>query len=159
MFVLVVGIYRWQLKVEKTAEMFGRTLPFMITLLFIPVTRGSPILRLIDVPFEHAVRYHRWLGQLTMILATAHAAIYCMYYGSRQQLYQVCFKLRFQSACIPTLIDMSKRSFEMLSKLVDHVGPCRDGHWSCNHSVSRVHDQLQESPSYVEGRTPLGFVF
>lgn len=102
--------------------MFGRTLPFMINLLFIPVTRGSPILRLIDVPFEHAVRYHRWLGQLTMILATAHAAIYCMYYGSKQQIHLVCFKLRLQSACIPTLIDMSKCSFGNAFKI---SRPCR----------------------------------
>ena len=118
MFVLILDMYRWQLKVEKTAEMFGRTLPFMITLLFIPVTRGSPILRLIDVPFEACGAVPEMVGQLTMILTTAHAAIYCMYYGSKQQIHLVCFKLRLQSACIPTLIKTCQCSFRNACKMI-----------------------------------------
>ncbi|EMS62322.1 Superoxide-generating NADPH oxidase heavy chain subunit C [Triticum urartu] len=42
-----------------------------------PTTRrGSVLLRLIDIPFEHATRYHVWLGHLTMALFTLHGLCY-----------------------------------------------------------------------------------
>ena len=44
--------------------------------LFLPVARGSVLLRLIDIPFEHATRYHVWLGHLTMMLFTLHGLFY-----------------------------------------------------------------------------------
>ncbi|KAG4181148.1 hypothetical protein ERO13_A10G208200v2 [Gossypium hirsutum] len=44
--------------------------------LFLPVSRGSLLLRLIDIPFEHATRYHVWLGHLTMMLFTLHGLFY-----------------------------------------------------------------------------------
>lgn len=40
--------------------------------LFLPITRGSILLRLIDVSFEQAARYHAWLGHLTMAIFTLH---------------------------------------------------------------------------------------
>ncbi|KAL5993189.1 hypothetical protein ACLOJK_014112 [Asimina triloba] len=40
------------------------------------VARGSVLLRLIDIPFEHATRYHVWLGHLTMALFTLHGICY-----------------------------------------------------------------------------------
>lgn len=83
-------MHRWQAKMDKSGELFGKVIPFVMTLLFIPVTRGSPILRLIHVPFEHAVRYHRWLGHLTMILIATHGILYSIYYISRQESHMVC---------------------------------------------------------------------
>lgn len=49
---------------------------FCLAFLFLPVARGSVLLRLIDIPFEHATRYHVWLGHLTMVLFTLHGAFY-----------------------------------------------------------------------------------
>lgn len=49
---------------------------FCVAFLFLPVTRGSLLLRLIDIPFEHATRYHVWLGHLTMLLFTLHGLLY-----------------------------------------------------------------------------------
>ncbi|XP_073396120.1 ferric reduction oxidase 6 isoform X2 [Physcomitrium patens] len=80
---------KWQAKLDKSGELFGKVIPFAMTLLFLPVTRGSPILRLIHVPSEHAVRYHRWLGHLTMILITTHGVIYSIYYHSRHETHMV----------------------------------------------------------------------
>ncbi|KAF5184754.1 Ferric reduction oxidase [Thalictrum thalictroides] len=40
------------------------------------VARGSFLLRLIDIPFEHATRYHVWLGHLTMLMFTLHGLFY-----------------------------------------------------------------------------------
>lgn len=44
--------------------------------LFIPVSRGSVLLRYIDIPFEHATKYHVWLGHLTMVIFTIHGLLY-----------------------------------------------------------------------------------
>ncbi|XP_047341427.1 ferric reduction oxidase 7, chloroplastic-like [Impatiens glandulifera] len=49
---------------------------FCMSFLFIPISRGSVLLRLIDIPFEHATRYHVWLGHLTMLIFTIHGLLY-----------------------------------------------------------------------------------
>lgn len=60
-----------------------------MALLFLPVTRGSPILRMVDVPFEQAVKYHRWLGYLTMLIVSAHGITYAIFAGSINSVYLV----------------------------------------------------------------------
>uniref|UniRef100_A0A0D9W5H3 ferric-chelate reductase (NADH) n=1 Tax=Leersia perrieri TaxID=77586 RepID=A0A0D9W5H3_9ORYZ len=55
---------------------FGSVGLFCMAFLFLPVSRGSVLLRLIDIPFEHATRYHVWLGHLTMALFTLHGLCY-----------------------------------------------------------------------------------
>ncbi|CAH1444139.1 unnamed protein product [Lactuca virosa] len=61
-------------------ELTGLRLGFIglicMAFLFLPVARGSILLRLIDIPFEHAARYHVWLGHLTMILFTLHGLFF-----------------------------------------------------------------------------------
>jgi predicted ferric reductase len=47
-----------------------------LAFLFIPISRGSVLLRFIDIPFEHATKYHVWLGHLTMVLFTLHGLFY-----------------------------------------------------------------------------------
>lgn len=86
-------MHRWQAKLDKSGELFGKVIPFAMTLLFIPVARGSPILRLIHVPFDQAVRYHRWLGHLTMLLITTHGVLYSIYYSSRHESLMVCLQI------------------------------------------------------------------
>lgn len=49
---------------------------YCLAFLFIPISRGSVLLRLIDIPFEHATRYHVWLGHLTMAIFTLHGLLY-----------------------------------------------------------------------------------
>lgn len=44
--------------------------------LFLPISRGSILLRLIDIPFEHATRYHVWLGHITMAFFSLHGLCY-----------------------------------------------------------------------------------
>ncbi|AES64681.1 putative ferric-chelate reductase (NADH) [Medicago truncatula] len=47
-----------------------------LAFLFIPISRGSVLLRFIDIPFEHAAKYHVWLGHLTMVIFTLHGLFY-----------------------------------------------------------------------------------
>jgi hypothetical protein len=60
----------------KIGARFGSIGLFCMIFLFLPVSRGSVLLRLIDIPFEHATRYHVWLGHLTMSLFTMHGLCY-----------------------------------------------------------------------------------
>ncbi|XP_031477463.1 ferric reduction oxidase 7, chloroplastic-like [Nymphaea colorata] len=48
---------------------------FCVAFLLIPTARGSILLRVLDIPFEHAIRYHKWLGHVTLILLTLHGLV------------------------------------------------------------------------------------
>ncbi|KAF8018767.1 hypothetical protein BT93_H3617 [Corymbia citriodora subsp. variegata] len=61
---------------QMSAYIFGLTALTCLAFLFLPVARGSILLRLVDIPFEHATRYHVWLGNLTMFLLTMHGLCY-----------------------------------------------------------------------------------
>ncbi|XP_031480708.1 ferric reduction oxidase 7, chloroplastic-like [Nymphaea colorata] len=60
------------LMLEMLGFAFASVGMFCIIFLFLPISRGSSLLRLIDIPFEHAIRYHIWLGHVTMLLFTLH---------------------------------------------------------------------------------------
>lgn len=49
-----------------------------LNLLFLPVARGSVMLRAIDIPFEHATKYHVWLGHFMMAVFTLHGVFYAV---------------------------------------------------------------------------------
>ncbi|KAL6183959.1 hypothetical protein ACLB2K_045367 [Fragaria x ananassa] len=50
--------------------------------------RGSVLLRLINIPFEHATKYHVWLGHLTMLLFTVHGLLYLVAWTIEGRLLQ-----------------------------------------------------------------------
>lgn len=56
--------------------------------MFLPVARGSVLLRFINIPFEHATRYHVWLGHLTMVLFTLHGLLYIVGWAMEGNLLQ-----------------------------------------------------------------------
>ncbi|KAK4791865.1 hypothetical protein SAY86_022300 [Trapa natans] len=58
------------------------------SLLFLPVARGSVILRVVDIPFEQAARYHVWLGHLTMLIFTLHGLCYVVSWAIQGHLLQ-----------------------------------------------------------------------
>ncbi|CAA0840064.1 Ferric reduction oxidase 7- chloroplastic [Striga hermonthica] len=64
------------LMLELTGLRLGMIGLFCLAFLFLPISRGSILLRLIDIPFEHATRYHVWLGHLTMLLFTLHGLLF-----------------------------------------------------------------------------------
>ncbi|KAL5704777.1 ferric-chelate reductase (NADH) [Ranunculus cassubicifolius] len=66
------------LLLEVSGLRFGSIGLYCLAFLFLPVARGSFLLRLIDIPFEHATRYHVWLGHLTMLMFTLHGGLYLL---------------------------------------------------------------------------------
>ncbi|KAI3810631.1 hypothetical protein L1987_20252 [Smallanthus sonchifolius] len=76
------------LLLELTGLRFGFMGLICLAFLFLPVARGSVLLRLIDIPFEHATRYHVWLGHLTMLLFTLHGLFYVIAWAIQGHLVQ-----------------------------------------------------------------------
>ncbi|KAG0611876.1 hypothetical protein M758_7G172500 [Ceratodon purpureus] len=64
----------------------GRVSVFPISLLFLPISRSSPIYRMMNIPFEQALRYHTWLGHLTMTILLGHASIFVGVFAYKQQI-------------------------------------------------------------------------
>lgn len=64
------------LLLEVTGLRFGMIGLLCMVFLFLPISRGSVLLRLIDIPFEHATRYHVWLGHITMAFFSLHGLCY-----------------------------------------------------------------------------------
>lgn len=73
---------------ELTGLRLGMIGLLCMAFLFLPVARGSVLLRLIDIPFEHATRYHVWLGHLTMVLFTLHGLFYVIAWDIQGRLVQ-----------------------------------------------------------------------
>ena len=76
----VLWVNRQLVRIARASYYMGRASMIPFSLLWIPVSRGSPFLRLMNVPFEQAVKYHRWLSILTLFMLTLHSAGYIIYY-------------------------------------------------------------------------------
>ncbi|GMI87050.1 ferric reduction oxidase 7, FERRIC REDUCTION OXIDASE 7 [Hibiscus trionum] len=79
-------------KGQRLLELTGLRLGMLgllcLIFLFLPISRGSLLLRLIDIPFEHATRYHVWLGHLTMMIFTLHGLFYVIAWAIKGTLVQ-----------------------------------------------------------------------
>ncbi|KAF8005908.1 hypothetical protein BT93_K0252 [Corymbia citriodora subsp. variegata] len=64
----------WQLKYLRVATRFGLLAEACLALLLLPILRVTPVLRLLGIQFEAAVRYHTWLGTAMILFATFHGA-------------------------------------------------------------------------------------
>ncbi|KAL3722388.1 hypothetical protein ACJRO7_034716 [Eucalyptus globulus] len=71
---------------ELSGLRFGSIGLYFLAFLFLPITRGSVLLSIIDVPFEQATRYHVWLGHLTMFVFTLHGLFYLIAWGLQGRL-------------------------------------------------------------------------
>ena len=63
---------------------FGSIGLYCLAFSFLLVARGS-VLCLIDIPLEHATRYHVWLGHLTMMPFTLYRLFYVIAWGNLLQ--------------------------------------------------------------------------
>lgn len=75
---------------ERSAAAFARAALLPLSLLCFPVSRGSPLLRMVGVPFQCAVRYHRWLGHLTLALYSAHSVLFICVFVTEHNAPKVC---------------------------------------------------------------------
>ncbi|KAI6675397.1 hypothetical protein NL676_003303 [Syzygium grande] len=71
----------WQLKYLRVATRFGLLAEASLALLFLPILRVMPMLRLLGIQFEASVRYHTWLGTAMILFATFHGASTLLIWG------------------------------------------------------------------------------
>ncbi|KAF3777983.1 Ferric reduction oxidase 2 [Nymphaea thermarum] len=69
--------FGWQLKLWKVSVWLAFVV-LCTALLFIPVSRGSAILKVAGLPFEESIRYHIWLGHMAMVVFTIHGLFYML---------------------------------------------------------------------------------
>jgi ferric-chelate reductase len=81
----------WGRKVKLEGVRLGFIGIICLNLLFLPVSRGSVLFRSIDIPFEHATKYHVWLGHFVMILFTLHGLFFIIpWYFEGHLIARVC---------------------------------------------------------------------
>lgn len=81
----------------------------VMAFIFFPVSRGSVLLRLVNIPFEHAVKYHKWMASIMMVIVVAHGGIYLVLWQSLDRFWQEvrlrimrARKLHVRSTCLST---------------------------------------------------------
>ncbi|PIA49252.1 hypothetical protein AQUCO_01300241v1 [Aquilegia coerulea] len=76
----------WESKLHTLALRLGLIGNLCLAFLFFPVTRGSSILPLFGLTSESSIKYHIWLGHITMTFLTAHGLCYIIYWAAMNQL-------------------------------------------------------------------------
>eukprot|EP00026_Physarum_polycephalum_P001242 Phypoly_transcript_01243.p1 GENE.Phypoly_transcript_01243~~Phypoly_transcript_01243.p1 ORF type:complete len:1110 (+),score=123.04 Phypoly_transcript_01243:179-3508(+) len=57
---------------ERLARVFGHMTNLFSALLLFPITRNSIWVEILGIPFERAVKYHRWAGVVVFVSLTSH---------------------------------------------------------------------------------------
>ncbi|OMP00349.1 hypothetical protein COLO4_12748 [Corchorus olitorius] len=83
------GVKVWQAKLYDVALWIGLVGNICLAFLFYPVTRGSSVLPLLGLTSESSIKYHIWLGHITMALFTAHGLCYIIYWAAIGQIIEV----------------------------------------------------------------------
>ncbi|KAL7233183.1 hypothetical protein ACSBR1_016919 [Camellia fascicularis] len=79
LFVSISSI-RWEVKLERVGLTLGLVGNICLAFLFFPVTRGSSLLPIFGLSPEASIKYHIWLGHITMVLFTSHGVFYIIYW-------------------------------------------------------------------------------
>ncbi|KAK4571505.1 hypothetical protein RGQ29_030081 [Quercus rubra] len=85
-FVHKAGEKLWQTRLRSVSFILGYVGNICWAFLFFPVSRGSSILPLAGLTSESSIKYHIWLGHLSMILFVAHTIGFIIYWGTTHQM-------------------------------------------------------------------------
>ncbi|XP_058769824.1 ferric reduction oxidase 4-like [Vicia villosa] len=84
-----VGEKVWEAKFRSVSLRLGYIGNICWAFLFFPVTRGSSILRLVGLTSESSIKYHIWLGHLSMVLFAAHTVGFIIYWAITNQMVEM----------------------------------------------------------------------
>ncbi|RRT56354.1 hypothetical protein B296_00038643 [Ensete ventricosum] len=93
---------RWQARLDMAALWLGIVGDLCCAFLFFPVARGSSLLPLLGLTSESSIRYHVWLGHITMAVFSAHGVCYIVYWAVTDQIDMVLTTSCLLSLYIPT---------------------------------------------------------
>ncbi|CAL5367340.1 unnamed protein product [Camellia sinensis] len=79
----------WEAKLYSAGLLLGLVGNICLAFLFFPVTRGSSVLRLVGLTSESSIKYHIWLGHLTMTLFTVHGLCFVIIWAYTPQISQM----------------------------------------------------------------------
>ncbi|KAJ6879460.1 hypothetical protein NC652_032906 [Populus alba x Populus x berolinensis] len=80
------GLKEWQAKLASASLSLGLLGNICLTLLFLPVARGSSLLPLFGLPSEASIKYHIWLGHTVLVFLTAHGLGYITLWSVSNQI-------------------------------------------------------------------------
>ena len=69
------------MKLFDVALWIGLVGNICLSFLFYPVARGSSVLPLLGLTSEGSIKYHIWLGHITMVLFTSHGICFIIYWA------------------------------------------------------------------------------
>ncbi|XP_045808015.1 ferric reduction oxidase 5-like [Trifolium pratense] len=79
----------WEAKLRSVSLRLGYIGNICWAFLFFPVTRGSSILPLVGLTSESSIKYHIWLGHLSMVLFGAHTIGFIIYWAITNQMVEM----------------------------------------------------------------------
>ncbi|KAF6162185.1 hypothetical protein GIB67_008314 [Kingdonia uniflora] len=79
----------WEAKFRSVSLRLGYIGNTCWAFLFFPVTRGSSILPLVGLTSESSIKYHIWLGHLSMVLFSAHSIGFIIYWAMTNQMVEM----------------------------------------------------------------------
>ncbi|CAM8891760.1 unnamed protein product [Rhodiola kirilowii] len=80
---------QWEAKFEVTGHRLGMVGNVCLALLFYPVARATSILGVFGLTSESSIKYHIWLGHITMALFTSHGLFYFIYWAATHELHEI----------------------------------------------------------------------
>lgn len=90
----MVGFGSWQYKLDESALAIAVVGNIALSFLFYPVARGSSVLPLFGLTSEVSIKYHIWLGNIVVILFTAHGLCYVIFWGVTKHINKVNYRVR-----------------------------------------------------------------
>ncbi|KAL2456083.1 Ferric reduction oxidase 4 [Forsythia ovata] len=91
----------WQAKFRSVSLRLGYIGNTCWAFLFFPVTRTSSILPLVGLTSESSIKYHIWLGHLSMVLFAAHSIGFIIYWWAMTD--QMYLMLQWSSTYLPNI--------------------------------------------------------
>ncbi|OQR91118.1 hypothetical protein THRCLA_09103 [Thraustotheca clavata] len=93
-FILFYYFYTARLKPKMNStqkiDLIGKTLGFSclynMTFLALPATRHCFWMEWLSIPYAHGIKYHRWLGVVTIVALFLHMAFYIKFYDDENEL-------------------------------------------------------------------------
>ncbi|XP_022139204.1 ferric reduction oxidase 2-like, partial [Momordica charantia] len=79
----------WEIKLGSAAFWLGIVGNICLVFLFFPVARGSPLLPLLGLTSEGCIKYHIWLGHMTLAFFSAHGVCFVIYWTATHNLSQM----------------------------------------------------------------------
>ncbi|KAL8171155.1 hypothetical protein V2J09_022959 [Rumex salicifolius] len=78
----------WRTHFRSASLRIGYVGNICYAFLFFPVTRGSSILALFGLTSESSIKYHIWLGHISMVLEAVHSVGFIVFYIMESQIYE-----------------------------------------------------------------------